>query len=69
MSQFLQANEVKTDVDMMRPIAYKTYKEFCKLYGIKLSKNGKKYKMSELAQMIYDYEASNEIVKNGLYFY
>jgi len=48
----------------MRAIAYDTYKQFAKMYNIKLSKviKGKRKlkKMNELASEIYAFESKNK---------
>jgi hypothetical protein len=51
-----------------RPISYLTYKMFAKRYKIKLSRNGKKKTITQLAKEIYNHELTNENIINGLYF-
>ena len=50
-----------------RAISYTIYKQFCKKYEIKLSKNKKKKTIPELQKEIHNYEINNNI-KKGLYF-
>ena len=50
-----------------RIIAYKTYVDFAKKYGIKITTKTRNKTMNELARQIYNYEKRNNI-KNGLYF-
>ena len=46
-----------------RIIAYKTYKDFGKKYGIKITTKTRNKTMNELARQIYNYEKRNNIKK------
>ena len=50
-----------------RIIAYKTYVDFAKKYGIKITTKTRNKTMNELARQIYNYEKRNNI-KHGIYF-
>ena len=56
----------------MRAIGYETYKQFMKLYKLKLSVvvDGKRRKktMKEMSKEIYNYENNNDDLLIGLYF-
>ena len=54
---------------MPRTISIKTYRDFAKRYGIKISKNGKYKTMKQLQIEIYNHEKNDESIDNGLYFF
>jgi len=58
---------------MARAISNKTYKDFMKKYKLFISYvlDGKRYKKTipMMQKEIYEYELSNDNIKDGLYFY
>ena len=56
----------------MRAIGYTTYKNYMKLYKLKLSivEDGKRRHktISEMSKEIYNHEKKNNNIKTGLYF-